>query len=346
MISICAFTAERWLAVCHSLRMNVKTRKFCWTFASIICFVLAFLTGLRTENFSVEEVEIGGNKTIEICFGDVSDFYTYTTLIIFVFSYLIPVLMLATMSFQIAATARRAAHTVQTECSRASTKMISLLVAVVVSFLICWSPAQILRLNNLFPVLNLTPLEGAVAGSIAACCYYLNCAVNPILYNMFSQKFREALLHMVNSGRATAPARMTCSTSDGNHKLHLVESNRWGKKIPKKLVIGHITKTDKDDMNGKEKFRGLSMPLSKSLPPALFSESDELGSDNSREPVIDPSLIYPTRRPRFDGGIAFPPVLPMIQGQDRGLPFGTVHNQMSFRSTSRRKSKGEFRKEH
>ncbi|KIH45621.1 hypothetical protein ANCDUO_24338, partial [Ancylostoma duodenale] len=70
--------------------------------------------------------------------------------------------------------------------------------SVVVSFFICWLPFHIQRLLSLF----ITYHEGNVSPAvetlstlvfyISGCCYYSNSAINPILYNVFSEKYRKA----------------------------------------------------------------------------------------------------------------------------------------------------------
>ncbi|CAJ0602610.1 unnamed protein product [Cylicocyclus nassatus] len=208
VMTICAFTAERWLAVRHPLRMKLKLRTFCCALAAISNFALSVVTGFRMYVVSAE-IEISENKTTEKCVGSVSKFIECTTIIIFILSYLIPVVMLATMCFQIAAFASPTTCTIQTECSRkAPLKTNRLLVAVVISFLICWSPHHIVQLITAFFIVESEESVWEVIISTSACCYYLNCAVNPILYNMFSEKFREAFLHMVNQGRVTATAKI------------------------------------------------------------------------------------------------------------------------------------------
>ncbi|KAK6009143.1 hypothetical protein OSTOST_25959 [Ostertagia ostertagi] len=66
------------------------------------------------------------------------------------------------------------------------------------SFFICWLPFHIQRLLSLF----ISYYEGQVSPAvevlfslvyyISGCCYYSNSAINPILYNLFSAKYRKA----------------------------------------------------------------------------------------------------------------------------------------------------------
>ncbi|KAK6017747.1 7 transmembrane receptor, partial [Ostertagia ostertagi] len=83
----------------------------------------------------------------------------------------------------------------KTKSTPTVTKM---LISVVVSFFICWLPFHIQRLLSLF----ISYYEGQVSPAvevlfslvyyISGCCYYSNSAINPILYNLFSAKYRKA----------------------------------------------------------------------------------------------------------------------------------------------------------
>ncbi|CAJ0604837.1 unnamed protein product [Cylicocyclus nassatus] len=218
--TICAFTAERWLAVRHPLRMNVKLRNFCITLASVGILALSVVAGLRTHDLWVEK---GNTTETNKCALYNSEVVKYTQLIIFVFSYIIPVAMIATMCVQIAAYAHSTFRIARTKCSRrTSNKMNKLLAAIVASFLVCWSPQQIAHLILLFYFVEIEKSILDPIITISACCFYLNCALNPILYNMFSNNFRRAFLHMISGGRPTATAKTTCSASVESDKTSAV----------------------------------------------------------------------------------------------------------------------------
>lgn len=67
-----------------------------------------------------------------------------------------------------------------------------LAVAVVVAFFLCWAPFHIQRLIAIHgdPTQHLQLY--VVATYVSGILYYLSTCVNPILYNLMSNKFREA----------------------------------------------------------------------------------------------------------------------------------------------------------
>ncbi|CAJ0604857.1 unnamed protein product [Cylicocyclus nassatus] len=149
----------------------------------------------------------------------------YATVSLFILSYVIPVIILATMCYQIAASVRSTSCNTQTCIKKTPNKMKKLLIAVVVSFLICWSPHQITLVIIAFKIVEFERSVLDVILNISECCLYLNCAVNPILYNMFSRNFRRALQNMI-SGGPNATAKATCSASVvSKHRLSLVSSD-------------------------------------------------------------------------------------------------------------------------
>ncbi|VDM77424.1 unnamed protein product [Strongylus vulgaris] len=119
-----------------------------------------------------------------------------------------------------------------------------------------------------------------------------------------------------------------------------MQSRKWSKKLEKTVHDQIVNEVDVEDVMDRESIGGAFLDISSSVP---FSESHELGMEDAKDSIIDETLIYPTRRPRNNGRIAFPPVLPMIHGRDRNLPFGTV--QVNTRSISRRKLNIKLRKE-
>lgn len=64
-----------------------------------------------------------------------------------------------------------------------------------------------------------------------------------------------------------------------------------------------------------------SSPSTTPLPKTVIGGS---ASDEMPDHLPDPSLIFPVRRPRVGRRIAYPPVLKMLPGQDKRVPFGTT----------------------
>ena len=98
--------------------------------------------------------------------------------------------------------------------------LLSQLVAVVVSFFLCWAPFHIQRMFAILvgqeptdPQVNLYNLLTNISGVT----YYLSATINPILYSIMSLKFRtafkETLHQVVLSIRWTSPHLLTISFS-------------------------------------------------------------------------------------------------------------------------------------
>ncbi|VDO81848.1 unnamed protein product [Heligmosomoides polygyrus] len=85
--------------------------------------------------------------------------------------------------------------------------------SVVVSFFICWLPFHIQRLLSLFITYhdgNVSPAVETLFSLvyyISGCCYYSNSAINPILYNLFSEKYRKAFCLTILGARITKRIR-------------------------------------------------------------------------------------------------------------------------------------------
>ncbi|XP_045593269.1 neuromedin-U receptor 2 [Procambarus clarkii] len=101
---------------------------------------------------------------------------------------------------------------------------IRMLVAVVVAFFLCWAPfhAQRLMFVTITTYGQWTPYHRSVNTKLFYCtgiCYYLNSAVNPILYSVMSVRFRIAFRRSLCGGKAWARKQLYLSNTHGH--LHL-----------------------------------------------------------------------------------------------------------------------------
>ncbi|XP_064118372.1 neuromedin-U receptor 2-like isoform X1 [Macrobrachium nipponense] len=106
---------------------------------------------------------------------------------------------------------------------------IRMLVAVVVVFFLCWAPFHAQRLMFVFVNLygtwtkNLRTVNQRLY-VVAGICYYLNSAMNPILYSVMSVRFRIAFRRTLCGGREWARRQQYLSNTYGAH-LHSNTSN-------------------------------------------------------------------------------------------------------------------------
>lgn len=66
----------------------------------------------------------------------------------------------------------------------------SFTVAVVVAFILCWAPFHAQRLFAFYD--NNRPVLYAIITYTSGVMYYLSTCINPLLYHLMSNKFREA----------------------------------------------------------------------------------------------------------------------------------------------------------
>ncbi|XP_076461128.1 QRFP-like peptide receptor [Babylonia areolata] len=185
---------------------------------------------------------------------------------------------------------------------RAKRKVIKMLVAVLVCFVVCWSPQQYILLYGVFrPYLGLSVEEASDYHSVkyvALYVAYLNSALNPILYcgfnDNFRQGFREALHRIL-------PAR--------NNKVHPVVGG--GKPDHRKQVErnGTVNEGNKESIpaspgpsssssteNNGCQSTGETKPSSTDTSIRVTDEDDDDIEDILDEPLPPSSVVSTCRR--------------------------------------------------
>ncbi|XGW09795.1 hypothetical protein V3C99_011787 [Haemonchus contortus] len=222
ILVICSFTVERWMAICHPLRSQSSpkvsraymTIMLMWTISAISALPMGFIVKINRlplpewaldqpwiETVSEDYMTV---KDTQFCAMDVDQPEQQKRLIYFAFIafFMVPAFLMTMMYCQIGAriAAKDSLLSVDKNEMRvkATHTAIRMLISVVVSFFLCWLPFHIQRLLSLF----ISYYEGNVSPAvetlfslvyyISGCCYYSNSAMNPILYNLFSAKYRKA----------------------------------------------------------------------------------------------------------------------------------------------------------
>ncbi|XP_013880272.1 thyrotropin-releasing hormone receptor b [Austrofundulus limnaeus] len=206
--SISAFTIERYIAICHPIKAQSlctlsrakRIILFVWTFTSVYCVLWLYLSDLQQLVYD--------NVTVLSCGYRVSrKFYLPVYFFDFGVFFVVPLLLSAVLYGLIArililnplpsdpkdgrkngtASCKNSRHCSSTATSRRQvTKMLAV---VVVLFAVLWMPYRTLVVVNSFldrPYLDTWFLL------FCRTCIYLNSAVNPLIYNAMSQKFRAA----------------------------------------------------------------------------------------------------------------------------------------------------------
>ncbi|XP_075995536.1 thyrotropin-releasing hormone receptor b [Genypterus blacodes] len=221
--SITAFTIERYIAICHPIKAQFlctlsrakKIILFVWAFTSLYCVMWFYLSDIQELVYD--------NVTITTCGYKVSrKFYLPIYFFDFGIFFVLPLLLSAVLYGLIArilflnplpsdpkekkkngthannntTSCKNSRHSNSTATSRRQvTKMLAV---VVILFATLWMPYRTLVVVNSF--LDQAYLDGWFL-LFCRSCIYLNSAINPVIYNAMSQKFRAAFRKICRCGR-------------------------------------------------------------------------------------------------------------------------------------------------
>uniref|UniRef100_A0A8C6X9G7 Thyrotropin-releasing hormone receptor n=1 Tax=Naja naja TaxID=35670 RepID=A0A8C6X9G7_NAJNA len=203
---ITAFTVERYIAICHPMKAQTmctvsrakRIIAFVWILTSVYCMLWFFLVDVAANNS--QQLECGYKVSRNL--------YLPIYLLDFALFFITP-LLLATVLYGLLGKVLLQSHalhhaTAQGECwkvcdvhpvshsfstltiLRRVTKMLAVVVAL---FALLWMPYRTLVLVNSFVE---HPYLDRWFVLFCRICIYTNSAINPIIYNLMSQKFRLA----------------------------------------------------------------------------------------------------------------------------------------------------------
>ncbi|XP_036434270.1 thyrotropin-releasing hormone receptor [Colossoma macropomum] len=214
--SITAFTVERYIAICHPIRAQSlctlsrakKIIALVWAFTGLYCVMWFCLADLEKQQY--------GNTTVIACAYKVSrEQYLPIYFTDFTLFYVLP-LLLATVLYGLIARilflnplpsdpkenakawrkssglrntkhgAKSSSFSTTATSRRQVTKMLAV---VVILFALLWMPYRTLVVVNSFLKI---PYVDTWFLLFCRLCIYLNSAINPVIYNAMSQKFRAA----------------------------------------------------------------------------------------------------------------------------------------------------------
>ncbi|XP_052007984.1 thyrotropin-releasing hormone receptor-like [Xyrauchen texanus] len=215
--SITAFTVERYIAICHPMRAQTvctvsRAKRIIagvWAFNCVYCMLWLFLV----------DIQVNPNGRVQCGYRVSRDLYLPIYLIDFTIFYVIPMLLAIALYGLIARilylnplphpldSGTTTAPTLRRSCKEpadggkagrqgrpksalSSRKQVTkMLAVVVVLFTLLWMPYRTLVLINSFIS---TPYLDAWFLLFCRTCIYANSAINPVVYNLMSQKFRSA----------------------------------------------------------------------------------------------------------------------------------------------------------
>ncbi|XP_034747507.1 thyrotropin-releasing hormone receptor b [Etheostoma cragini] len=223
--SITAFTIERYIAICHPIKAQFlctlsrakKIILFVWAFTSLYCvmwFYLSDINELVYENITIITCgyRVPRKYYLPIYFFDFGVFFVLPLLLSAVLYGLIARILflnplpsdpkdkkkngLNNNTNNKRTSCKNSRHSSSTATSRRQvTKMLAV---VVILFATLWMPYRTLVVVNSF-------LDRAYLDSwfllFCRICIYLNSAINPVIYNAMSQKFRAAFRKICCCGR-------------------------------------------------------------------------------------------------------------------------------------------------
>lgn len=215
--SITAFTIERYIAICHPIKAQFictlsRAKKIIvavWTFTSLYClmwFYLSDLTELMFDNITLVTCgyKVSRSLYLPIYFTDFAVFYVVPLVLATILYGLIArILFLNPLPAdpvekskkwkKESCSGTKALGTKNSSCSSTTAtsrrQVTKMLAVVVILFALLWMPYRTLVVVNSF-------LTHAYLDTwfllFCRLCIYLNSAINPVIYNAMSQKFRAA----------------------------------------------------------------------------------------------------------------------------------------------------------
>ncbi|XP_044262830.1 QRFP-like peptide receptor isoform X2 [Tribolium madens] len=213
VLTILAISFERYYAICKPLKAGYICTK---TRASLICLLAWFIAALFTSPMLViaeyKQLDYFDGSKVPACHTLANTFWSalYFLTIIFLF-FIIPLIILLILYCIIAKNLMSNAATlvlnkhIDNISLRARKQVVLMLGTVVLSFFLCLIPFRVFILwIILVPEEQVYHLEIEKYYNILYFCrimVYLNSAINPILYNLMSSKFRTGFIICSESNR-------------------------------------------------------------------------------------------------------------------------------------------------
>ncbi|EZA51023.1 hypothetical protein DMN91_003159 [Ooceraea biroi] len=223
VLTITAFTVERYVAICHpfishtmsKLSRAVKFVVAIWLLALCLAVPQAIQFGIIYD-YAENDTAIPDSARCSLQWTLIEHAFEISTILFFV----MPMSIITVLYVLIAIKLRRSSlltasvnkrHHVpgglNQDSNRSKTNaqrnVIRMLIAVVVAFFICWAPFHAQRLLAVYAQGRASEPEDALVlvyttlTYVSGVFYYLSTTVNPLLYNIMSNKFREAFKSML-----------------------------------------------------------------------------------------------------------------------------------------------------
>jgi len=226
-LSLTAFTVERYIAICHPMKAQyictlTRAKRIilsCWMFALFYSSPWLGLTHIKYSCVKgygqVPKCDFKHSRAstmyIAMFFTDITLFYLIPLVLSVVLYSLIAIMLLYT-----------APRTFNDGNNRnqARLQVVKMLIAVVTIFATLWLPHRGMLVYNTVAALHGLPRYMDLWFLMfAKTCIYINSAINPILYNALSTKFRRAFQRTL-SCKSSYSDNATCPTPSVSHMAH------------------------------------------------------------------------------------------------------------------------------
>uniref|UniRef100_A0A8D0BYR5 Growth hormone secretagogue receptor type 1 n=1 Tax=Salvator merianae TaxID=96440 RepID=A0A8D0BYR5_SALMN len=205
ILHITTLSVERYFAICFPLKAKVSITKrrarnvilLIWLCSSVTAIPILFLFGVEHRNGSLPE-ETNECKYIEqAAQSGLLETMTWLSTIYFFFPVSCLILLYGLICRKLwRSTHKLEGHQIGTR-ERHNQQTIKMLAVVVLAFVLCWLPLHIGRI--LFAQGSMSLYEiSQYFNLISMLLFYLGASVNPILYNVMSQKYRNAVWKFLN----------------------------------------------------------------------------------------------------------------------------------------------------
>ncbi|XP_045131306.1 pyrokinin-1 receptor-like isoform X2 [Portunus trituberculatus] len=210
ILTIAAFTVERYIGICHPLRSQtmsqlgrvVRSIAVIWGVAIACAVPIAIQYGIVYENH-LPSGEEDPNSSACLIKNPIYLAFEISTVLFFVAPLLLITVLYLCIAVQLKRSTRlaRAVPSItspNSSCTNDGSRnkaVIKMLVAVVIAFFLCFAPHQTQRLVALHgDASNLAVVKlFNILHNISGISYYISTCVNPILYHIMSNRFRKAL---------------------------------------------------------------------------------------------------------------------------------------------------------
>ncbi|XP_042872401.1 pyrokinin-1 receptor-like isoform X2 [Penaeus japonicus] len=214
ILTIAAFTVERYIGICHPLRSHTMSQlgrvirfiAIIWVVATACAVPIAIQYGIVYKDDGMGKKDL--NTASCVIKNRLRMVFEISSVLFFVAPMLLIIVLYVFIAIQLKRSARLArnvpsvsSHSCSTNDGSRNKSVIKMLVAVVIAFFLCFAPHQAQRLMAVHadPRNTLAVKTFTVLHNISGISYYISTCVNPILYHIFSNRFRQAFRKTLES---------------------------------------------------------------------------------------------------------------------------------------------------